>query len=95
MSHSIHIHLSDDAYQRAADLARRAGLPVEEWAASRLTQSLPPPPASPNGAAGAPPSDELMRFAGCMSIDDPDWSQNERIDRELAEEYGGSHQDEA
>ena len=39
--------------------------------------------------------DELLAFAGSLRGDDPLSSDNDRIDADLAREYGATHEDEA
>lgn len=97
MSQFIKIEISDDAYRAAARLAQLTGQSVEQWAAGRLASSLPLRNGNGdrNGTHPVPLSAELAAFAGCVDIAQEQWSHNESIDRDLAVEYGSTHEDES
>jgi hypothetical protein len=86
MSQVLAIELPDESYGRLAEVARRSGMTVEQWAMMRFKPFMQ----SPEEHKAA--LDQLMRFAGsCESTHGT--ADNEAIDRDLAEESLDSHEE--
>jgi len=83
----------DRVYEAFEQMAASRGRSVEAIARELLTKTAPgrSPKATPKRRrAGLA---RLMRFAGCVSSGDPQSSDNERIDADLAREYANDHED--
>lgn len=90
MSQTITITLPNEIYQPLADAASQEGRTVEELAVARLARTVAAPPTPPHA------SDETGRkrvsdFIGVWDSGDPNSADNERIDADLAREYGATH----
>lgn len=83
MEHQLTITLPDEVFQPLVEAALRQGRTVEEWAAERLIETLPT--LTTDGEAEG---DDISRFFGMWHSGDPNFADNERIDADLAREYG-------
>ncbi|MBA3248017.1 MAG: hypothetical protein ACR2GW_11240 [Pyrinomonadaceae bacterium] len=91
MSQTITITLPNEIYQPLADAASQEGRTIEELAAARLARTVI--------TRSAPRADEAGRkrvsdFIGAWDSGDPNSADNERIDADLAREYGATHDEE-
>jgi hypothetical protein len=84
MEHSLTITLPDEIFQPLAEFALRRGQTLEEFAAERLSESIPAH--KPNGEGEK--KGDITRFFGAWDSGDPNSADNERIDADLAREYG-------
>lgn len=84
MEHSLTITLPDEIFQPLAEFALRQGQTLEEFAAERLSESIP---ALRSNGTGEKKGD-ITRFFGAWDSGDPNSADNERIDADLAREYG-------
>jgi len=84
MEHSLTITLPDEIFQPLAEAALEQGRTPEEIAAERLSESIP---ALRSNGAGEKKGD-ITRFFGAWDSGDPNSADNERIDADLAREYG-------
>jgi hypothetical protein len=91
MEHKLTITLPDEVYQPLVEAALKQGRTPEEVAAEQLSRALPKPrPPQPNGEKGA----SIREFFGIWDSGDPNFADNERIDADLAREYGATHDEE-
>ena len=88
MEHKLTITLPDDVYQPLVEAALEQGRTPEEVAAEQLSRALPKP--KPNGEKSS-----IREFFGIWDSGDPNFADNERIDADLAREYGATHDEEA
>ncbi|MBA3316391.1 MAG: hypothetical protein M3552_05970 [Planctomycetota bacterium] len=89
MAQKITIELPDDLYQSAHEAAVRAGLDLEAWLIRQTGYAAPTPEMRRSSL------EWLMKHAGAATPPDADNSHNEQIDRDLAEEYASTHNEQA
>ena len=87
MEHKLTITVPEEVYQPLVDEALKQGRTPEEEASVRLQRSVP---IRKNNRKG-----DITKFFGMFDSGDPDSSDNERIDADLAREYGDNHEDES
>lgn len=99
MGRQLILELPNDLYEPLAKSAEAVGQTLDEWILARLRPLARRPVLS--GDARLRLSDkekeaamaELMAFAGCVNSGDPNATDNERIDADLAHEYGNTHEE--
>ncbi len=84
MEHQLTITLPDAVFQPLVEAAIRAGRTPENFILEKVAQAIPVQPASPEPERKA----DITQFFGMWSGGDPHGSDNERIDADLAREYG-------
>jgi hypothetical protein len=87
MTHQLTLELGDEVYQPLARAAQQAGQSLAEWATAQLRSCA---------AASATQAADLARLlahAGAVDLGRPTGADNERIDADLAREYGSAHED--
>jgi len=89
MEHKLTITLPDEVYQPLVEAALEQGRTPEELAAERLSRTLPKPQQQPNGEKRG----SIREFFGIVSLGHPTGADNESIDRDLAGEYGATHEE--
>ncbi len=89
MVHKVTIELPDDLYRSAEQTAAGSGLGLQEWLVRQIGY------AAPTAEMLQRSRQRLMRFAGAATPPDADNSHNERIDRDLADEYASTHDEPA
>lgn len=91
---TLTFQVPDELYQAFEQIAQRDGRPVDavalEWLAKEANSRKPPLSDAERRAARK----ELLEFAGAADTGDPHSCDNERIDSDLAREYGSSHEEE-
>ena len=89
MEHKLTITLPDEVYRPLVEAALEQGRTPEDLAAEQLRRALPRPQ-QPNGEKKA----SIREFFGIWDSGDPNFADNERIDADLAREYGATHDEE-
>ena len=93
MSNTLTFEIIDEIYVGLERIAAEEGRPVEavalEWRARHPPKHRPQPSEQELKAA----RERLRRHAGAVNSGDPRSADNERIDEDLAREYGSSHED--
>ena len=84
MEHQLTITLPDAVFQPLVQAALRAGRTPENFILEKVAQAIPAQPASSEPERKA----DITQFFGMWSGGDPHGSDNERIDADLAREYG-------
>ncbi len=91
---TLTLELPDDVYEVVERTAKARSLPPADWIAERVPTLLlgrkPRPVLTPEEYEAA--LSRLKRHAGAVDSGDPDSANNERIDEDLAREYGSSHE---
>jgi len=86
--------VSDEVYEACQQIATQYGRTEEEvvleWLAKRAKEKRPKLTEEESRAAW----ERLLRHAGAVSSSDPHSADNDRIDADLAREYGSSHEEE-
>jgi hypothetical protein len=86
--------VSDEVYEACQQIATQYGRTEEEvvleWLAKRAKKKRPKLTEEESRAAW----ERLLRHAGAVSSGDPRSADNDRIDADLAREYGSSHEEE-
>ncbi len=84
MEHQLTITLPDALFQPLVEAALRAGRTPENFILEKVAQMIPAP------ETGAEPEKkaDITQFFGMWSSGDPNSCDNERIDADLAREYG-------
>jgi len=90
---TLTIEIPDELYQAVERAAARDGRPVEAVAQDWLARQEPPERATLSDAERRAARERLRRFAGCISSGDPRFGDNDRIDADLAREYGNDHEE--
>jgi hypothetical protein len=92
VSRTLTIELPDELYQAFEQAAASSGRTAEavalEWLARHPVAPTPPRA----GGSGYPAEGRLRRYAGIVHSGDPHSSDNDRIDADLAREYGSTHE---
>ncbi len=87
MTHQLTLELGDDLYQPLTQAARQAGQSLEEWATAQLRSCAT---SSDRQAADLA---RLLAHAGAVDLGRPTGADNDRIDADLAREYGSAHEE--
>jgi hypothetical protein len=86
---TVTYELPESLFNVLEEKAKREGRPLELVIAEyKLKQYPPRPPVSPEEAERR--HQNLIRHFGSYKSGDPNSSDNERIDQDLAREYGGN-----
>ena len=86
MGRQLTLELPDELYEPLAKSAEAVGQTLDEWILTRLRPLTQQRKLSESEREAA--MAELMAFAGCVNSGDPRSADNERIDADLAREYG-------
>ena len=89
------LELPDEVYEEVLRTARESQLPPTQIAAARVAvfpARKPRPVLTPEEYEAA--RQRLLRHAGAVRSGDPHSANNERMDDDLAREYGSNHEDE-
>ena len=92
MSKSVNIEVPDEVYRVLQKLAKETGKSMELLAAEWVSKYGPRPVPLRSDAQRRAARQNLLRFAGMHKGNDPQGSQNERIDADLVREYGDAHE---
>jgi len=86
--------VSDEVYEACQQIAAQYGRTEEEvvleWLAKRVKKKRPKLTEGESRAAW----ERLLQHAGAVSSGDPRSADNDRIDADLAREYGSTHDEE-
>ena len=86
MDHKLTVTVPEEVYQPLVEEALRHDRTPEEEASLRLRRSLPADRPKRNG--------DIRKFFGMYKGGDPNGSDNEKIDADLARAYADNHEDE-
>jgi hypothetical protein len=92
MAHTLTIKLPDEIYEYVCEMALKADQSPAEWVVDRV-EAITPGAVFLTPAERAEAKAKLMRHVGAVSIPDATGADNEAIDRDLADEYGSTHED--
>jgi hypothetical protein len=87
MTHELTLQLPDEVFQPLAKAAAQAGQSLEQWATVQLRTC------AVSADQRATDLARLLRHAGAVDLGKPTGADNERIDADLAREYGSSHEE--
>jgi hypothetical protein len=87
MEHKLTVTVPDEVYQPLVQEALRQGRTPEEWAAERLSQTVPRIPAFSDVADEQEAEERFARHIGAWDSGDQNSADNDRIDADLAREY--------
>ena len=87
MTHQLTLDIPDDVFQPLARAALQAGQSLEQWATSQLRSC------AASSTRQATDLARLLVHAGAVDLGKPTGADNERIDADLAREYGACHED--
>lgn len=87
MAHELTLELPDQVFQPLARAAAQAGQSLEQWATAQLQTC------AASAERRAADLTRLLQHAGAVDLGKPTGADNERIDADLAREYGSSHAD--
>ncbi len=88
MEHKLIITLPDEVYQPLIETARELGQTPEELVARQVRQSNFRPRRKPSEAETQAARARFERHFGAVNSGDPHSADNDRIDADLAREYG-------
>jgi hypothetical protein len=93
MSKTLTFEIPDEIYEACEQIAARDGRTTEAVALEYLARHAPRPRPKLSDKELRAAREELMSFAGAADSGDPRSGDNERIDEDLAREYGSSHEE--
>lgn len=93
MSKTLSFEIPEEIYEMLEQQAAREGRTTEAVALEWLASSAPKPRPKPGEAELKEAWERLVRHAGAARSGDPRSADNERIDDDLAREYGSSHEE--
>lgn len=93
MSKTLTFEIIDEIYAELEKRAEREGRPVETVALEWLARHPPLRRPKLNEDEMKAAREQLRQFAGAVDSGDPHSADNERIDEDLAREYGSIHED--
>jgi hypothetical protein len=86
MYQQLTLELPDEVFQPLAEAAQHAGQSLEQWATDQLRS---------RAASSRKQAADLARIlihAGAVDLGQPSGADNEKVDADLAREYGASHE---
>lgn len=90
MGRSLTLDVPEEIFRSLDEAARAEGRSLQDWAVDILRSRVPPAGRRDNGDDAA--LAEFLKHLGTIAVGDPDGADNEAIDRDLAEEYGATHE---
>jgi len=91
---TLTFQVSDEVYEACQQIAAKYGRTEEavvlEWLVRRISKPRPKLTDEESRAAW----ERLLQHAGAVSSGDPRSADNDRIDADLAREYGNAHEEE-
>ena len=94
MSKTLTFEIPVEIYEILEERAAKEGRAVEELALSWLASVTPKPRPKLSAEELEAARERLRRHAGAANLGHPTGADNEKIDHDLAREYGSSHEDE-
>ncbi len=94
MSKKITFEIHDDIYEILEIRSKQEGRPIEELAIEFLASVAPKPRPKLTEEERRAADEKMLKYAGAVDSGDPHSADNERIDEDLAREYGSTHEDE-
>ncbi|MGD0089658.1 MAG: hypothetical protein ABSE73_07035 [Planctomycetota bacterium] len=88
MSHSVHVKIPEDLYSVLLQRALAAGRSVEDLVLEWVAQRARPVEPEVSPAELQARRRILEKYVGICKSEDPNAADNERIDADLAKEYG-------
>jgi hypothetical protein len=88
MSQIVAVQLPDKVYHALQKTAADAGMTSADWIASMIAQCFPLETDTRNEEEKQQARDRFYQMCGFFTSGDPHGSDNERIDADLAREYG-------
>lgn len=89
---TIVVEVPDELWEILEPLAKKQGIPVEHFILDMMLKVNPPRPQL-SDEERQKAQERLLQFAGAVASGDPRSADNERIDADLAKEYGSSHEE--
>jgi len=93
MSKTLTFEIPDEIYEILEQRAAREGRTTESVALEWLTKTVHKPRPKLSEEERRAAMEDLLQFAGAVDSGDPRSADNERIDEDLAREYGSSHEE--
>src|SRR4051812_13000568 len=94
MSRTLTFQGSDELYAACEQVAARTGRTTEALVLEYLAKHAPKPRPQLSEEERQAAHKRLMSHAGAVNSGDPHSADNDRIDADLAREYGNAHEDE-
>lgn len=95
MSKVLTFEVPDELYEAFQQMAAKYGRTTEAVALEWLAKHAPKPRPSLTEAERQAARERFERHFGTWNSGDPNSADNERIDADLAREYGSTHEEEA
>lgn len=92
MSKTLSYEIADDIYALLQDVAVKWGRPLEDVCLEWLARTIPKPRPKMTPEEEQAADQRFRRHFGAIDSRDPHSADNERIDADLAREYGSSHE---
>ena len=93
MSKTLTFEIPDEIYEILEQRAAREGRTTESVALEWLAKTVHKPRPKLSEEERRAAMEDLLQFAGAVDSGDPRSADNERIDEDLAREYGSSHEE--
>jgi hypothetical protein len=94
MSKTLTYEIPDELYAACEQIAARTGRTTEAVVLEYLAKHAPKPRPQLSEEELRAARAQLLSHAGAVNSGDPHSADNERIDADLAREYGSSHEEE-
>jgi len=94
MSKTFTFEVPDELFEAFEHMAEKSGKTTEQVALEWLARHSPKPRPKLSEEELQEARERLLRHAGAANSGDPNSADNERIDADLAREYGSAHEDE-
>lgn len=91
---TLTFQVTDEVYEACRQMAAKYGGTVEQHVLRFLAKHGPKPRPPLTDEESRAAWERLLRHAGAVSSGDPHSADNERIDADLAHEYGSTHEEE-
>ncbi len=93
MEHKLTITLPDEVFRPLVETALKQGRTPEEIVVERLARNVPKPSPNTDETNARTKNGTLEELFGSISLGHPTGADNESIDRDLAREYGATHEE--
>lgn len=94
MSKTVTFEIDEEIYELLEKVAAQTGRPTEQVVLEWLARFTPKPRPQLTEEESRAAMERLLRHAGAANSGDPRSADNERIDADLAREYGSTHEEE-
>lgn len=93
MGQTLTLNIPEEIYEPLVKAAQQTGSTPEDLAVQWLAQAAPKTRPQLSEEESTAAWERLRRYAGAATSGDPASAENDRIDADLAREYGSTHEE--